>query len=235
MTALLGILMLDSRFPRILGDVGNPESWPFPVRYARVTGVSPERAVTGDPHALLSPFIATGRQLVAEGCTGIATTCGFLAPLRQHLADALGVPVAASALEQASGICATLPLGKRLGILTISKESLRPPHLEAAAVPPHTSIAGMEGTQFARTILGDRPELDVEVARSEMVVVARELKRAEADLGAILLECTNMVPYAPQVAQATGLPVYSIYTYLTWFHAGLAPRSFHCGARNHPS
>ena len=52
------------------------------------------------------------------------------------------------------------------------------------------------------------------------------LTTAAPDIGAIILECTNMVPYAPDIARASGRPVYSIYTYLTWFHAGLMPRVF---------
>jgi len=42
----LGILMLDTAFPRILGDVGNEQTWPFPVRIRRVHGATPTR-VTG--------------------------------------------------------------------------------------------------------------------------------------------------------------------------------------------
>jgi hypothetical protein len=41
-----------------------------------------------------------------------------------------------------------------------------------------------------------------------------------------VLECTNMVPFAADIAAATGRPVYSIYSFATWFHAGLRPRRF---------
>jgi Asp/Glu/hydantoin racemase len=233
--ARLGILMLSSRFPRIPGDVGNPATWDFPVRYAVVPGATPQAIVYGDPEPHVQAFIAAGRDLVASGCTGIATTCGFLAPLRARLAEALQVPVAASALEQAASLQAMLPPGRRVGILTISKASLTPAHLTAAGVPETAEIAGVDDSSFARSILSDAPTLDVDAARAEIREACAALVQRHSDIGAILLECTNMVPYAPDVALATGLPVYSIYSYLTWFHAGLAPATFPAPSRSQPS
>lgn len=224
--ARLGILMLDTRFPRILGDVGNAGSWSFPVRYAVVPGATPEAIVCDDIEPFVEAFIAAGRGLVAEGCTGIATTCGFLALIRPRLAKALGVPVAASALEQAGQIAACLPPGQKVGILTISAGTLSPAHLRAAGVPEGSPVAGLEGSSFAQTILGNAAELDVAQARADMVQAANRLVTTNPDVGAILLECTNMVPYAPDIAAATGRPVHSIHSYLNWFHAGLQPPRF---------
>lgn len=224
--ARLGILMLDTRFPRILGDVGNAGSWPFPVRYAVVPGATPEAIVCDDIEPFVEAFIAAGRGLVAEGCTGIATTCGFLALIRPRLSKALGVPVAASALEQAGQIAACLPPEQKVGILTISAGTLSPAHLRAAGVPEGSPVAGLKGSSFAQTILGNAAELDVAQARADMVQAANRLVATNPDVGAILLECTNMVPYAPDIARATGRPVHSIHSYLNWFHAGLQPPRF---------
>ena len=43
--ASLGILSLDTKFPRIHGDIGNAETWPFPVLYKIVEGASPDMVV----------------------------------------------------------------------------------------------------------------------------------------------------------------------------------------------
>lgn len=222
----LGILMLDTRFPRIEGDVGNPKTWPFPVRFGVVEGATPKAVVCEDVTPFVDAFVEKGKSLVADGCTGIATTCGFLAPIRSELAAALGVPVAASALEQHGQIALTLPSTWRVGILTIAKASLTQRHLATAAIPAETPIAGMEGTHFADAILKNRDTLDIEIARREMVHAATTLVHKHSVVGAILLECTNMPPYAADIAAATGRPVYSIVTYLNWFHAGLMPQRF---------
>ncbi|NNE51282.1 MAG: aspartate/glutamate racemase family protein, partial [Sulfitobacter sp.] len=186
----LGILMLDTRFPRIPGDVGNPATWDFPVRYRVVERATPEAIVRADPEPFVEAFIEAGRALVSQGCTGIATTCGFLALVRPRLSAALGVPVAASALEQGPQIAAALPPGQRIGVLTISKESLTPAHLNTAGLGEDTPVEGMEGTSFARTILGNETELEVRDARREMVIAARRLISAHADIGSVILECT---------------------------------------------
>ena len=76
--ASVGVLMLEARFPRIPGDMGNAATWPFPVRYKVVRGASPDRVVRRRAEGLLPAFIAAGRELVEDGCDGIATYCGFL-------------------------------------------------------------------------------------------------------------------------------------------------------------
>lgn len=221
-SARLGILMLDTRFPRIPGDVGNKATWDFPVTYSIVKGATPHAIVEGNQAPFVEAFVTAGHRMVAQGCTGIATTCGFLSPMRSYLATQLGVPVAASALEQAPQIQGMIP-GKKLGVLTISGESLTRVHLDAAHVPVSSIVRGVEHTAFAASILGNKTHLDVDLARRELVAAAREMLEVAPDVGAILLECTNMPPYAADIAGATGVPVFSIVTYLNWFHAGLMP------------
>lgn len=226
--AALGILMLDARFPRIPGDMGHARTWPFPVLYKVVRAASPERVVRRRAEGLLDAFIAAGQDLVADGADGITTNCGFLSLFQAELAAALGVPVAASALMQVPLIARTLPPGRRAGILTISAATLSREHLVKAGVDPETPIGGTDqlpngGREFTRAILGNEPELDVEAARLDNVEAARALMDRHPDLGALVLECTNMTPYAADIRAATGVPVYSMYNFLTWFQGALAP------------
>ncbi len=107
--ASVGILMLETQFPRIPGDMGNAATWPFPVRYRVVKGATPGNVVRGDPLRQLDAFIAAGRELVEMGCDGITTTCGFLSLVQEDLKEALDVPVAASSLIQAPMIERLLP------------------------------------------------------------------------------------------------------------------------------
>ncbi len=225
--AAVGILMLEARFPRIPGDMGNALTWPFPVHYRVVGGASPDRVVRRRAEGLLSAFVEAGRDLVATGCDGITTNCGFLALFQEELAAALGVPVATSSLLQARAIQALLPPGRRVGILTISAESLSEAHLRAAGVPEGTPIVGTEGgRELSRVILGDLPELDPAAAEADMLDAAHRLVRSHPEVGAILLECTNMAPYARAVAESTGLPVFDMPNFVSWFQAGLRPRRF---------
>jgi Asp/Glu/hydantoin racemase len=176
---------------------------------------------------LLDAFIAAAREMVADGADGITTTCGFLSLMQAELAEALGVPVATSSLMQAPMIQALLPPGRRVGVLTISKESLAPEHLSRIGVAADTPVWGTEGgTEFSRVILDDEPRLNVDAARVDLVSAARDFQAAHPDLGAILLECTNMMPYAADVRRVTGLPVFSIRSFICWFQSSLAPARF---------
>ncbi|MCT4609899.1 MAG: aspartate/glutamate racemase family protein [Pelagimonas sp.] len=225
--ANLGILMLETQFPRIPGDIGNATTWPFPVQYRVVRGANPANVVRGDARLLVEKFIEAARDLVASGCDGITTNCGFLSIVQDDLTRAVPVPVATSSLMQVPMVQATLPPGKRVGVLTISKETLTDAHLNAARVPLDTPVVGTEGGKvFTRDILGDTPQIDFTACREDMRDAARQMVEQHPDLGAIVLECTNMVPYAADVRKITGLPVYSIYSLVRWFHQSLVPDRF---------
>ena len=224
--ASVGILMLDSRFPRILGDIGNAQSWPFPVDYHIVKDATPERIIQNDPRDMLAPFIAGAEALIAKGARGITTTCGFLSLFQADLADALPVPVATSSLMQTRLVNQLLGPSKRAGILTICQSALTPAHLAAANVPDDTPIATTEGLrEFSRAILGNEPELDITLAERDNIEAAHQLAR-QPDVGAIILECTNMTSYAAAISAATGLPVFSAYNFICWFQSGLMPAPF---------
>ena len=225
--ASVGILMLETRFPRIYGDIGNAQTWPFPVHYRVVRGATPEKVVRQDPLKIVDDFIEAGRELVRMGCDGVTTNCGFLALIQDHVKNALNVPVATSSLMQVPMIQQTLPAKMRVGILTISKANLTNAHLKAASVPIDTPIVGTEnGRNFTREILDDHESINFDDCRLDLLDAAQELVTDYADVGAIVLECTNMVPYASDIRRQSGLPVYSIYSFVTWFQAGLVPRKF---------
>ena len=80
--ARVGILMLEARFPRIPGDMGNALTWPFPVLYKVVPGASPRpgRARTRR-RGCSTAFLDAAAELVRLGADGITTTCGFLVAL----------------------------------------------------------------------------------------------------------------------------------------------------------
>ncbi len=224
----LGILMLEAKFPRIPGDMGNGTTWPFPVLYKVVRGASPERVVLQGARGLLPDFIAAAQELVDLGAEAITTNCGFLSLFQQELAAAVGVPVATSSLMQVPWVQATLPPGRRVGVLTVSKATLTPAHLQAANVPLDTPVMGTEnGREFFRVLIqAAAVDMDVAQAEADILEAGRALVAAHPEVGAVVLECTNMPPYAAALQAAIGLPVYDIYSMVSWFQAGLRPRRF---------
>jgi Asp/Glu/hydantoin racemase len=227
----VGILMLDTRFPRIRGDMGNAATFPFPVRYHRVAGADPDLVVRRGAEGLLPAFIEGARQLEHEGVGAITTNCGFLVKYQPQLAGAVRVPVFTSSLLLVPLVHRMLAPGRSIGLMTVNAAGLTAEHLAGAGIGRDVLlvVAGMEGEkEFTRVLLDNELELDVDAAREEHVRVARRLVAEHPEVGAIVLECTNMPPYAADVQRVTGLPVFDIVSLVTMAHgalrAGLPPR-----------
>ncbi|MEZ5729277.1 MAG: aspartate/glutamate racemase family protein [Burkholderiaceae bacterium] len=204
---IIGVLMLDTRFPRPPGDIGNPVTFArlgLVARYRRVQGANPARVVRERDPALLEPFVAAARELVAEGATLVTTSCGFLAAFQPALQAALPVPVLTSSLLACAGLDAP-------GVLTIDADALDARVLAGAGVPAGTPVGGvLPGCEFQRRILGNHVELDLAQAELDVVAGARALVAAHPRIRHIVLECTNMPPYREAVAAATGRIVHSV-------------------------
>lgn len=227
----VGILMLDTQFPRIPGDMGNATTFPFPVRYHRVQGASPELVVRQGARELLPAFIEGAKFLEREGVRAITTNCGFLAKFQRELATAVAVPVFTSSLLLVPVVQRMLAPGKAVGVLTIDAGSLTPADLAGAGITPDMPvvIAGLETErEFTRALLGNQMILDVEATRREHIRVAQRLCAEHPEVAALILECTNMPPYRADIQAATGLAVFDIIHLVQMVHTavghGLPPR-----------
>lgn len=204
-TGRVGVIMLDTSFPRPPGDIGHPDSFSVPVMYRTVESSSAEQAVRGDADALLAPFIDAARELVCQGATVIGTSCGFLSLFQKQMQTALNVPVVTSALTLVPG------QGRTVGVLTIDAEALSERHLYAAGIEGTVPIEGLpEDGELATVIFEDLPTLDTAKAEAEMVAAAQRLLDRDQTLESLVFECTNMGPYRSAVSSAVGLPVYTV-------------------------
>lgn len=225
--APLGILMLDARFPRGPGDMGNATTRPFPAPYHVVAGAMPERVVLGGAMGLLPKFIAGAKQLVQLGADAIVTTCKFSSLFQAGIGTAVGVPVAMSSLPQVPSVQATLPPGQRAGLGTVCGETLPEAHLSAVGVTPDTPVVGSEvGREILRVLIENEQDPDVELAERDVLEAAITLVTRQPGVGAIVLECTDTPPCAAAMASAVRRLVYDICPMILWFQAGLQPRAF---------
>jgi Asp/Glu/hydantoin racemase len=209
-----GIIMLDTVFQRILGDVGNPETFMFPVIYEKVVGATPEKLIIDADPGLIKPFIAAGKELIKQGAKAISTSCGFLALFHQELVHALDVPVFTSSLLQVHLAHAFLRKDQKVGIITARKQSLTREHLSAIGISHYPlAIIGMEEAgEFTKVFIKGEAPLDKELCQKEMEHKAMQLKKLHPEIGAIVLECTNMPPYSKAIHNLTGLPVFDAVT-----------------------
>lgn len=180
----------------------------MPVVHRVVAGAQPQRVVReGDP-ALLAPFVEAARQLVEEGARAITTSCGFLVQFQAALQAAVPVPVWSSSLLKLPELAAP-------GVVTVDALSLGAAHLHAAGADASVPVAGLApGCHLQDVLLRDLPELDAERARADVVEAAQRLVTRWPAVREIVLECTNMPPYAKAVARATRRPVHHVLSLL---------------------
>ncbi|MGJ7503438.1 aspartate/glutamate racemase family protein [Variovorax sp. ZT5P49] len=227
----IGVLMLDTTFPRPPGDIGNALSYDFPVRYKTVKGAVQSKIMGDQPAAdLLAPFIEAARELEAEGVRAITTSCGFLAPFQKQLAAAVNIPVFVSSLLQAPLIHALLPPGKIIGVFTERAHHLNDDHFKGVGWSTEKIPVQIQGMKpdavFPATYIGGRLELDTDVLKEEMLGMTREFMQTCPNPGAILFECTNMCPFSSFVAAESGLPVFDINTLINTFFLASNPRKY---------
>lgn len=225
----IGMLCAEWHIPFIPGDLNNAWTFPFPVRYLSVRGVVGAEVLRGNNEAFADALSAAARQLQAEGVRAITGNCGFMAAYQAHVAAEVDIPVFLSSLLQAPMLTLMLGPARRLGVLTASGASLTPELLAAAGVTDTTRLVvkGLECAEhFRDVIINECGELDDERMTSEVVQAAQDLVRESPDVGALLLECSDLPPYSHAVQQATGLPVFDWAHLIGYVHNAVIPRRY---------
>jgi hypothetical protein len=114
-----------------------------------------------------------------------------------------------------------------VGIITESAKNLTPEHIAAAGAPPDTPVVGIEhGQEFTTTFNRNEMEMDVVAAERDLMKGGEEMVSKHPDVGAVVLETANMLPFTRALSQHMGLPVYDLYSLVCWLQAGLEPRDF---------
>ena len=212
----LGVLMLDTCFPRPEGDIGHPSAFGVPTRRCVITGAWPDKIVQSGAGLrkgrVVAPILQLARRLEQEGARALTTSCGFLVLLQKELQAQVQIPVVTSSLLQLPGL---LGLHQKVGVLTISSSKLGVEHLRAAGVPKErlkdVLVQGVDAKgEFASSILGNKPTMDLVKAGADVVAAAVKLKQREPALTDMVLECTNMPPYRAAIEAATGIKTWAL-------------------------
>ncbi|EXJ83395.1 hypothetical protein A1O1_07017 [Capronia coronata CBS 617.96] len=227
----LGFISVDVHFPRPPGDPFNEQTWPFPLVREQAQGSQLHQIVTKDGYTadFVDRFVEAGQRLIARGCVGIITSCGFLAMAQPELAKRLSVPVATSALIQIPSVHALLPPTQSVGIITFDASKLGALHLSQLLIGDvdRLHIIGVPEDGELGRMVRDGAAYVHERIEEELIQCARDLVERYPDIGALVLECTQMPPFARAIQEAVHLPVYDVYTMGMWFYSGLVRRTPH--------
>jgi aspartate/glutamate racemase len=225
----IGVLSLESYFAKPPGHIKNAGTFSFPVTFKVVKGATTKKLVDHADRSLLEPFIAAAQELESEGVQAITGSCGFLVLFQREIADAVNIPVFLSSLIQVPMVYRMLKQNQKVGILTAKKDSLTQQHLRAVgAADIPVCIAGMDDQKEFCDVIIDykRVALDFGKLEKELLSVAKGLVGQNPDIGAIVLECTDMSYFAPLIQQTVNLPVFDIITLTNMVYQAVVRRPF---------
>lgn len=227
----LGIILVNVRTPFIPGDVGNASTYKYPVVYRSASEVNLERLINQGDTSLTASVITVAQELEQLGVRTITSDCGYMLYFQKAVAQAVATPVALSSLLLLPLLERTLGEREKIGIICANKSRLTPELLQLAGVHDlnRLVLAGLEHcAAFRSPILDEEPLLDSELIEQEVTGTARALVASHPEVGALLLECSNLPPYAHAVQQAVERPVFDFITMLDMFHAASFHKPF-CG------
>lgn len=224
----IGILCAQWHIPFVPGDLNHASTFPYPVRYLGVEGVSGAEILRGEAATFAKHLIEGARHLEAEGVRAITSNCGFMAVCQDDVAAAVDIPVFLSSLLQVPMLIKLLG-GRRLGVLTANSAALTPAVLDGAGITDTSPLVvkGLEPYQhFNEVILQEAGQLDLDRMDAEVVAASRELVSQAPDIGAIFLECSDLPVYSRSIHRATGLPVFDWASFIDYVHRAVEPRSY---------
>jgi hypothetical protein len=224
----VGILLLDGRAPFVPGDVGNASSYDYPVVYKTVDGLTTMRCLTQEP-GWEDKVVAAAVELEAKGVRGISSDCGFMIQYQAAVTEAVKIPVFLSTLLQLPFIAKTIAPNRPIGIVTADDSNLSTDFLKRTGTLPKNPIVirGLQNEpEFGTAVMQEKGTLDSDLIAGEVVRTCREMRDANPTMGAMLLECSLLPPYAKLVQEEIGLPVFDFISMIDFAESGTNQRRY---------
>ncbi|QDI74374.1 MULTISPECIES: aspartate/glutamate racemase family protein [Leisingera] len=215
----IGVLALESYFPKPPGHIKNPSSLPFTTLYEMLDGITVPKLLANPTGEMKDRLIEAAKRLEAKGVRAITGSCGFLAVFQKEIAAAVNVPVFVSSLIQVP--LAHQMTGRKVGVITASAASLTEAHLRGVgAENTPVAVQGLDDAEEFSTVIlrNERTAMDLAKVETELLAAARGMIARNPEIGPIVLECTDLPPYAHALQAALNRPVFDIITLSEMVH-----------------
>jgi len=234
----LGIIILDDVYPGFPGDVRNASAYPFPIQYEIAEGVDIQALVWAeDKSPCLEPIRRAARKLEKMGCRAIAAECGYFAYFQRDIASYVDVPVFMSSLLQVPLAQQLIGPDKVVGILVAREKQMTQAHLEAVGIRPGSNyvITGAEDNDrcpefehlWYEPMRTDPPGACYDKAERDFLQVAVDFYHAHPNMGAMMLECTGMQPFARAIQRRIDVSIFSWGTLLDYAYSVAVHRDYY--------
>jgi len=205
------------------GNSTNPETFMFPVKYSRIKGANIHTILESPCQKVLKSMIREASKMEEQGIEAITTSCGFNSVFQKELADSVHIPVFTSSLMQVPLVQNMLGKQQVIGVITAKKSALSEKHLENAGIDIQAPvrIQGLETSKEWNKIFSS-PDEDIDIAKVEKDIISSACSLMElSDIGAFVLECTDLPPFSDAIRKVTGRPVFDFVTLTNFVYQGI--------------
>jgi Asp/Glu/hydantoin racemase len=224
----IGIITWRTWYPALIhGHHNVATTYDFPVRIKLIENWrAPEDKWEEWSGWNVPEYIKVAKELESEGVAAICTNCGLTGTMQEVLANAVNIPVFTSSLLQVPFVSRSLKKGKKVGILIASAERARDQNyklLRSCGIDdsiPYV-MRGMDesedvdlwNSQFVKGSGYDPRKVEALIVKE-----AKKMISENPDIGAFVLECTEMPLYAAAIQEATGLLVFDSSTMVRYVY-----------------
>lgn len=208
---------------QLKGNSTNPETFKFSVKYTRVKGANIHTILENPCKKTLATMISDARNMEKHGIKAITTSCGFNAVFQKELANAVSIPFFTSSLMQIPMIQNMIGSRQLVGVITAKKSALSEEHLLYAGVTDRERVLvqGLEMSKEWNKIFSSPDEdINISTVKNDILSQAQTMTTA-ADIGAFVLECTDLPPFSQSIRKTTGLPVFDFVTLTNFVYQGI--------------
>jgi hypothetical protein len=205
--ARVSVLQLDTRFCRVPGDIGCAESYVQDPEIIRVPCASVANIVTDQPGQIdLDPFLQAIEQATGDI---VVTSCGFLSPFQDQLQSITPKPIIASVLNMLSDLD-VIKGADRSSVLTFDATRLVEAHFPNPYRANDFRVVGLRpNNPLRQRIEEDVPDC-FDVSDVVNAVVADFALAVMPTTETVILECTNLPPYKPQMRHDSNVRIIDI-------------------------
>ena len=222
----VGIIAVDLVYPKLPGNVANALTYDFPVIYKKVS-FEIEQLFAGDP-SIEKMIVDAAIELEKDGARCIIGACGYFAHFQKQVAAAVDIPVFMSSLTQVPLIKLGLKPDQKILVMCASGDSMTPEFFKKVNANIDDCIIQDVGSMesFAPIRWG-KLVLDNKRLAKDLSELAAKVTNEHPEIGAILLECSDLPPYACDIQRATGLPVYDFISLINWVEHAVVQKRYY--------
>ena len=230
----IGLVQMRVNLPMIPGNMGNASTFDFPMLYREMNADNVFDVMANPPSKNFTDGIVEAAQwLELQGVRAIMGNCGFFGSYQNVVRKQINVPFFSSSLMMLPMMVQSMPANKKVGVITANGPILKKVQaiencgLSLEDKKNRIVVMGCEEyPEFATGIMANTGRYNPAKVEKEIVSVAERMLVANKDIGAILLECTELSPHAVAVQNAVRMPVWDYTTLTRWIQSGCVRRPF---------